>query len=75
MLNGEAPLAALAAQYGQPVPAGMEERTLAQFVCAEIDGPPVAGDRVRLGGLELVIRKVEGGRITQVGLRLPALPG
>lgn len=75
VLNGEAPLSALGAQYGQPVPAGMEQRTLAEFVCSRIEGPPVVGDRVRLGGLELVIRKVEGARISQVGLRFPDTPG
>jgi NhaP-type Na+/H+ and K+/H+ antiporter len=35
----------------------------------------VVGDRVRLGGLELVIRKVEAGRITQIGLRFLSQSG
>jgi cell volume regulation protein A len=75
VLNGDAPLDALAAQYGQPVPAGMEGCTLAEFVGTRVDGPPVVGDRVRLGGLELVIRKVEAGRITQIGLRFLSQSG
>ncbi|MBK1646429.1 K+/H+ antiporter [Thiocapsa imhoffii] len=71
ILNGSAPLRAVAMQYGQPVMHGMEDKSLEQFICAQLDELPVVGDRVRLGQLELVIRSMQGGRITQVGLRIP----
>lgn len=71
VLNGGAPLGAVAAQYGQPVQDGAEGMTLEQFMCAKLDELPVVGDRVRLGKLELVIRDIRGDTITQVGLRIP----
>ncbi|WP_296698907.1 potassium/proton antiporter [Thiocapsa sp. UBA6158] len=71
ILNGSAPLGAVAAQYGQPVEDGMEGLTLEQFMCAKLDELPVVGDRVRLGKLELVIRDIRGDTIHQVGLRIP----
>ena len=71
ILNGSAPLSEVATQYGQPVKHGMEDKSLEQFICAQLDELPVVGDRVRLGQLELVIRGMRGGRMTQVGLRIP----
>jgi len=53
------------------VPAGAEERTLADFMAGALRGKPVVGDRVPIGGMELVVREVAGNRIARVGLRLP----
>ncbi len=38
---------------------------------------PVVGDRIRLGGVEFVVREVNGNRVTRVGLktRLQDEPG
>jgi NhaP-type Na+/H+ and K+/H+ antiporter len=32
--------------------------------------PQVVGDRIELGRAQLVVREIENGRITRVGLRL-----
>jgi len=31
---------------------------------------PVVGDRVRIGHVEIVVREMEGDRITRIGLKL-----
>lgn len=71
VLNGTAPLQAVAGEYGQPVPTGMAHLSLEEYVRAKLDERPVVGDRVRLGKVELVVRQLEDGRITQIGLRIP----
>ncbi len=61
---------ALAAAYGIEVPVSANEHTLAGFFHLHMRNP-VVGDRLRLGAMELVVRKMDGERITQLGLRLP----
>lgn len=68
---GEARMGELAEQYGLPLPEGMTDLTLAAFLAERLPGLPVAGDRHRLGNVEFVVREVEAGRITRVGLRIP----
>jgi potassium/hydrogen antiporter len=43
---------------------------LAAWMVEALRRPPVVGDSVRLGTAVLVVREVQGGRITQVGLGL-----
>ncbi|NCC23311.1 MAG: hypothetical protein EOM26_12765 [Alphaproteobacteria bacterium] len=71
VLNGSAPLGAVAARYGHPVRDGMEGMPWEQFMCAKLDELAVVGNRVRLGKLELVIRDIRDDKITRVGLRIP----
>jgi cell volume regulation protein A len=71
VVRGEARMGDLAAQYGLPLPAGLEEQSLESFLRARLPRLPVAGDRHRLGNMEFVVREVEAGRITRVGLRIP----
>jgi len=71
VLNGEAIMANVAAQYGLPLPADMSDMTLEAFITRKRPGVPVVGDRVRLGKLEFVVRSIVDGRIRQVGLRIP----
>lgn len=71
VLHGDARLGDVAGLYGLNVPAGAEERTLADFMAGALRGKPVVGDRVPIGGMELVVREVAGNRIARVGLRLP----
>lgn len=70
-LRGDARMDDLARLYGLPVPEGAGDRALADFLAARLRGLPVVGDRFRLGNVEFVVRDMEGGRITQVGLRIP----
>ena len=56
--------------YGAQPPAGVEQETLKQTL-RRLLPQPVEGDRVRLAGVELTVRRLEEGRIAEVGLRLP----
>jgi cell volume regulation protein A len=69
-LEPEAKVDDLAAAYGIEVPASAIGQTLAEFVLGYLDRP-VVGDRLRLGGLELTVRRMEHEHIVELGLRLP----
>jgi len=71
VLRGDAQMGVVAAQYNLPLPATMANITLEAFLATKLKGQAVVGDRVRLGHLEFVVRSVEAGRITRVGLRIP----
>jgi cell volume regulation protein A len=70
VLNGDAVAGELAAVYGFAIPASATDKTLARYLDESFRGRVVVGDRVGLGGAELVVREIEDGRITRVGLRL-----
>lgn len=74
-VSAEITLDRLAEEYGQPVPAEFGNRTLAMHFAA-IFGEVEVGDRLRVGGLELVVVVEEGGIARQLGLVLdpPAPP-
>lgn len=72
-LEPEAQVADLVAAYGIDLPAGAAGKTLAEFLASYLDRP-VVGDRLRLGGMELTVRRMEGERIIELGLRLPHEP-
>jgi len=69
-LEPEAHVSDLVAAYGINVPPDSEGKTLADFLASYLDRP-VVGDRLRLGGMELTVRRMEGERIVELGLRLP----
>ena len=70
VLNGDAVAGEVAAVYGFEVPAGAAEQTLAQYLDEVFRGRVVVGDRLPLGGAQLVVREMEDGRVTRVGLRV-----
>jgi cell volume regulation protein A len=70
VLNGDAVAGDLAAVYGFAIPEGVAAKTLAQYLDEVFHGRVVIGDRVAMGGAELVVREIEEGRVTRVGLRL-----
>lgn len=74
MLNGDAVAGELAVVYGFSVPEGVEGKTLAQYLADTFHGRVGVGDRVALGSAELVVREVEHGAVTRVGLRLRSKP-
>jgi cell volume regulation protein A len=45
--------------------------TVATLFRRRVGSQPVVGDTLMLGGLRLRVRAVEGGRVSQVGIRLP----
>jgi cell volume regulation protein A len=70
VLKGEAKLADLADVYGLEVPAAHSDQTLAAYLDERFHGRVVVGDRTSLGGAALVVREMQDGRVTRVGLKL-----
>jgi cell volume regulation protein A len=67
---GAATLGALAEIYGLQVAAEHMELPLADYFAEQMGRAPRTGDIVALGPIALLAHKVEGGRVTTVGLRL-----
>lgn len=66
-----APMSALADAYGlDTLPPHAARLTVAEFIASSLP-KPVVGDRLRLGEMELVVRRIEGDEILDIGLRLP----
>jgi cell volume regulation protein A len=65
-----AQMAAMADAYGVQIPEGAGDLTVAGMFAKYLPSA-VVGDRLRLGGVDLVIRRMDGDRIVDVGLRLP----
>jgi len=70
ILDGGARVADVEAVYGLGLEFRDPDETLADFLAREFRGSPVVGDRFRTHGVELVVRAVERGIITRVGLKL-----
>ena len=70
LLDGAAGAGDVADAYDLPVPEQHRGRTVADYLRAAFHGRPVVGDRLRLGKAELVVRQMDEGRITRVGLRI-----
>ena len=68
-IDPSTPVAQLCEFYDLPPPAHAA-LPLAQWMVEALRRPPVVGDSVRLGHATLVVRAVDEGRITQVGLGL-----
>ena len=68
-LDPSTSVAAVCDFYGLPAPGGASV-ALGEWMVAELRRAPVAGDLVRLGPARLVVREVEGGRISRIGLGL-----
>lgn len=69
-LSAEALTSDVLGAYGATPQPTVEGETLAQTLRRHLP-QPVEGDRVRVAGIELTVRKLEGGKIAEVGLRLP----
>jgi cell volume regulation protein A len=70
VLKGDARLGDLAEVYGVEVPAAHLGKTLSEYLNERSHGRVVIGDRAPLGNALLVVRDVDGGRVTEVGLKL-----
>ncbi len=70
VLNGDARIADVVAIYGLGFEEHAADETLAGYLLRQFRGAPVVGDRLRLGGVELVVREVDKGQVTRVGLKL-----
>ncbi len=70
VLNGEARLGDLADVYGLDVPEHHAGKTLADYLRERFHGRVVVGDRASLGSAVLVVREMQEGRVSRVGLKL-----
>lgn len=70
VLNGEAVLGELGAIYGFAVPEEHAASTLAEYLDRRSHGRVVVGDRAPLGTAQLVVREMQDGRVTRVGLKI-----
>ncbi|PWG63113.1 potassium/proton antiporter [Sediminicurvatus halobius] len=71
-VDGEADMAALAEAYlGGAVADARPGETVGDYLARRLRRRPSEGDRVDVGGVSLVVREIDGGRIARVGLRLP----
>jgi len=68
--GSEVLLGRIAGFYGFPIPAIHNGTSLADFVRARLPNNPTLGDRIRLEDIELVVRGMDGERITRIGLEL-----
>lgn len=68
-LNANIELAALAQNFGVAVPPDQAEQQLSEYIRERLHTAPVVGDRVPLGAIELVVKAVEAGQVTRVGLK------
>ena len=69
-LDPNLPVGQVCEFYGLPTPPHAD-MPLAEWITDSLRRPPVAGDSVLLGGATLVVRSVNGGRISAIGLGLP----
>lgn len=70
-LDPQVRLGDLAEAYGLELPPTVAAAaTLDDYLRRRLRGRPATGDRVRLGALELVVRRVDGARVLRVGLAL-----
>jgi cell volume regulation protein A len=70
-LHAEAPLAEVAESYGFALPDPAETRTVGAFLQDGFGGRVEVGDRLPVGGVELIVRAVDDeNEVTEVGLAL-----
>ncbi|MQA65838.1 MAG: potassium/proton antiporter [Alphaproteobacteria bacterium] len=71
---GDTPIAVLADQYGFRVPDTAREMGAGAFLASHLWRAPAAGIRLRLGDVELVVRRIEDDRITSISLDVAPAP-
>lgn len=69
-LDASVPLGEIADLYGLPSPVEHRPLPLGQFVQERLRRSPTVGDRIHFGQVDLIVRNVDEGRITRLGLSL-----
>lgn len=69
-LNGDARLGDVASMYGIEVDPSLRQTAIADYLARVFKAQPVVGDRTRTGGVEFVVREMEGRRVSKVGVVL-----
>ncbi|ESR24601.1 potassium/proton antiporter [Lutibaculum baratangense] len=74
VLQGDAPLAAVAHEYGMGIEAEDGQQTIGQYLSRRLGADTHRGDRIAVGRIELIVRDLsDDGAVTRVGLSvLPA---
>ena len=72
---GETPLGAIADAYDFWVPAARRETPVGDFLQRNLIRRPLVGRRLRLLSVELIVRRMENGRVTNVGIELDPVAG
>lgn len=73
VLDGAAPVGPVCEFYGLPVPEN-PQAPLSEWMSSALGRPAIVGDRLPLGRATLAVRKMEDGRINEVGLKLEEWP-
>jgi cell volume regulation protein A len=68
--DGDVGIKELADAYDFQIPPGDRPLTVAEFLKLHLRKKPAAGDRLRLGPVELIVQSAEDGRIARVGIEL-----
>lgn len=69
-LNPDSPAADLARAYALELSDEERQGSIGGLVSRRLGRRPVVGDRVIIGTIKLAVRKIEDGRISQLGLKL-----
>jgi cell volume regulation protein A len=69
VLDADAGLGDIAQFYGVEIPAGAEAVSLGDYLQRIFRKRPVVGDRLKVGRVEFVVREMQGGRVSRVGLK------
>jgi cell volume regulation protein A len=72
-LPGNVPLGELAAFYGLKIAPRYAAQTAADLFDERFDETPLVGDRLALGRAVLVVRALQGERVSQVGLKFSSV--
>lgn len=67
-LPGDVALGELAGFYGLPIPPRYAAHTAGEMFATRFEGEVHIGDRIELGGATLVVRRVDDGRATAIGI-------
>ena len=68
-LNGSVQLEALAQNFGIEIATKLQAKCLTDYIESCLHAPPVIGDRIALGSIELVVKALENGHVSRVGLK------
>lgn len=74
VLSPDATVEQIAEMYGLPLSLANAQRTLRDLLQMEFGGACELGDRVRMGGVELIVRDIDDGEIQSIGLALEPTP-
>lgn len=74
VLSPDATVGQIAEMYGLPMSLANAHLTLRDLLRNEFGGACEPGDRIRMGGVELIVRDMEDGKILSVGMALEPTP-